>query len=121
MITVHEIAEKWIRYFWNSGRVQDLYPSAPKDSKSLLAYTIQLAIEEVTEPLLKEIAELKKDKERLASLRSLMGHVQDGSSTTVVLFQDDATNNYFVKSGNTYVSFGETFNEAIDKAIKEGK
>lgn len=54
-------------------------------------------------------------------LRDLMGYVQNASDTVVTLFQDDATRSYFVKvgQGNQEKSyFGETLEEAIDKAYE---
>jgi len=56
-------------------------------------------------------------------LRECMGYVQNSSEQTVMLFQDDATRDYFVqcvvgKKSETY--FGDTLFAAIDKAhLKE--
>jgi len=51
-------------------------------------------------------------------LRHLMGYVQDGTETTVILFQDDATRDFIVKVGNTsYVS--GSMESAILKALQK--
>lgn len=63
----------------------------------------------------KEVEELRKDEERLRTLRNLMGSIQGATDTTVKLFQDDATFTYHVTAGkNSY--WGESLNIAIDKA-----
>lgn len=54
---------------------------------------------------------------RLKGLRKLMGHVEDGSHSTVTLFQDDATKDFFVK--NEQRSFyASSFEGAIDAATQ---
>jgi hypothetical protein len=58
----------------------------------------------------------KKDADRLAGLRELMGYIEDGSSDTVRLFQDDATRSFFVKIGSREY-YGEGFKGAIDAAL----
>lgn len=65
-----------------------------------------------------ELEEQAKDAARLAGLRELMGYVEDGSSTTVKLFQDDATKSFFVKVGRK-VYFDSSFKGAIDEAMVE--
>lgn len=41
-----------------------------------------------------------KDDERISALRRMCGYVENGSETTVKIFQDDATREWFVKVGN---------------------
>jgi hypothetical protein len=57
------------------------------------------------------------DTARLQHLRELMGYVEDGSDSTVRLFQDDATKNFFVKVSKRSW-FGSSFREAIDESIR---
>jgi hypothetical protein len=49
-------------------------------------------------------------------IQELMGYVEDGSSQTVTLYQDDATKNYTVKvDSKSY--WGHTLKEALTKAL----
>lgn len=58
----------------------------------------------------------EKNAGRLDGLRKMMGHVQDGSDTAVLLYQDDATRSYIVHVGDRHY-WGESFGIAIDNAI----
>lgn len=61
------------------------------------------------------------------ALRSLMGHVQDGSDTPICLYQDDATRSYFVRVGPSGSPrarhyHGESLQQAVEAAVKaEGR
>lgn len=57
------------------------------------------------------------DTERLQGLRILLGYVQEGSSTSVKLFQDDATYDFIVNVGRKHY-YGRTMLEALDAAIR---
>lgn len=62
--------------------------------------------------------ELLKDKQRLRTIRGLMGYIQAGEGDTVRIFQDDVppyTYNIIVGKQSYW---GDTFNEVIDKAIQ---
>ena len=67
---------------------------------------------------IKELAqELLSTRKTLESLRELMGYVQDGSDTTVSLFQDDATMDFMLRVGKkTY--WGLSLENVIEKAFK---
>ncbi len=69
---------------------------------------------------LDELAALREDRIRLNGLRKLMGYTQDGSAQPVSLFQDDATNAFFVSVGQDGRSFWHetSFRGAIDKALE---
>lgn len=58
---------------------------------------------------------VRKDHERLRTLRNLMGSIQGATDTTVKLFQDDSTFTYHVTAGKESY-WGESLNIAIDKA-----
>lgn len=54
---------------------------------------------------------------RLKKIRDLMGWVGDGSNTTVTLSQDDATNDFILKVGDS--TFSDTsFERVIDRAAR---
>ena len=73
------------------------------------------------EALKAELAEAKKDAERLKGLRELCGYVEDGSSQTIRITQDDATNNWIIRwNDKAGWVFSSSFNGAIDAAM-EGK
>ena len=65
----------------------------------------------------------QKAAARLKTLIDLCGHVQNGSDTTVKLFQDDATGACFVRTGDDIPAkrswWGASFGEAIDNAEKD--
>jgi len=66
------------------------------------------------------VAELEKDAKRWKGLKDLAGHLQDGSQTTVLLDQDDATRTAFIKVGQKYYSVDSCgFDAAIDAALKD--
>lgn len=54
-----------------------------------------------------------KAAEQLMTLRAAAGYVENGTDTTVKLFQDDATRNWHVKVGNREY-WGESFEQAVD-------
>lgn len=59
-----------------------------------------------------------EDAARWRALKELAGYWQDGSQTTVKLYQDDALRSCFIEAGNkTYGTDGSSFNSAIDAAI----
>jgi len=63
------------------------------------------------------LADARAEGDRWKQLQELCGYVQDGSQTTVKLWQDDATRTYHVTIGK--VSYcGNSFSEALDKAIR---
>ncbi len=62
----------------------------------------------------------KREAENFRDIRELMGYVEDGSSQTVRLFQDDASREYFVGLGAKSAYHGRTLPIAIEQA-KEGK
>lgn len=66
-----------------------------------------------------QIQQLAPYKRRLDGLRELMGHVQDGSSVTVRLSQDDATNEYCLHAGREHW-YDPSFEAVIDKATAGG-
>lgn len=57
-------------------------------------------------------------------LCSLMGYIENGSSTTVTLFQDEVTKGYHIKVGQdskitkAKYYWGFSMSEAIDNAVK---
>lgn len=74
--------------------------------------------------LAREIGEMgaapARDAEDAAMLRFLIdacGHWQDGSSTVVKLFDDDATRQYLVKIGNRRYAGGGSMRAAIKAAM----
>lgn len=59
-----------------------------------------------------------KDAERWRALRGLAGYYQDGSQTTVMLYQDDATRSCFIRVGDkSYGGDGTNFEAALDSAL----
>ena len=73
------------------------------------------------ERLKAELAEVKKDAERLKGLRELCGYVEDGSSQTMRITQDDATKDWIIRwNDKAGWVFSSSFNGAIDAAM-EGK
>ena len=64
-----------------------------------------------------------KKAEAFENIRKLCGYVEDGSGTTVRIFQDDATKDWFLRIGSdlfrspTY--YGGSLISAIDNAMKE--
>ena len=64
-----------------------------------------------------ELLTARKAVQTLESLRKLMGYVQDGSDTTVSLFQDDATMDFMLRVGKkTY--WGLSLENVIEKAFE---
>lgn len=66
------------------------------------------------------IAELRKAKERLATIRQLMGYTHEGSIQTVTLSQDDATGDYFIKAGDFW-AIDKSFTALLDSAQKKAQ
>jgi hypothetical protein len=61
------------------------------------------------------------DTELVDGLQRLMGYVQNGSDTTVSMFQDDATHTYHVKIGRAPLGptfWGSTMRDALQMAIE---
>jgi len=73
------------------------------------------AFEEQMYPKVKEALEVLP---LFKGLQRLMGYVQNGSETTVTLFQDDATYSYHVKIGQRSSYWGGSLREALEKAIE---
>ena len=66
-----------------------------------------------------ELAEAKKDAERLKGLRELCGYVEDGSSQTIRITQDDATRDWIIRwNDKAEWVFSSSFKGAIDEAMK---
>jgi len=64
-----------------------------------------------------ELLAARKATQTLNNLRELMGYVQDGSDTTVSLFQDDATMDFMLRVGKkTY--WGLSLENVIEKAFE---
>jgi hypothetical protein len=59
----------------------------------------------------------KYNSENFLAIRGAMGHVSDGSSEAVTLFQDDATRDYFVRVGKK--SYFHSSLYALMKELKE--
>ena len=81
------------------------------------AYVTLGDVKEIAQELL-EARQLAQD---MKCLRKLMGYVENGSDQTVELFQDDATRDFFVKTGayrkeNSY--WDHSLHEAIQKAFE---
>ncbi len=53
------------------------------------------------------------------AFKELAGHIQDGSSEIVVLFWDDATGTAHIKVGKKRSYYGSTFDEALNKAVRD--
>ena len=66
-----------------------------------------------------KLAEQDLFAKRLNGLRELCGHVEDGSSCVLKIFQDDATKDWFIKQDHKRTAYGRSFESAIDAAIKE--
>ena len=64
---------------------------------------------------LEQLDGMRRDSERLAWIRQLMGYVQDGSQQAVTIFQDEATNTFHLKAGNREY-WANTFEQVIDNA-----
>lgn len=63
--------------------------------------------------------EVMRDAKRLNDLRELCGFVEDGSSDVLTIFQDDATRDWSLRLGKTYlVHSGINFKQTIDEAVK---
>lgn len=56
---------------------------------------------------------------RLNGLRELCGHVEDGSSCVLKIFQDDATKDWFIKQDDKRLAYGRSFESVVDAAMKE--
>lgn len=74
--------------------------------------------------LRKQLAAAQKDAERLNAIRELCGYVQDGSSETVRICQDDATREWIISVGGIPSKrwyHGSCLRAAIDAAIAQEK
>ena len=72
--------------------------------------------------LKEELAAAQTDAARYRWLREACGYVQDGSSTSVTISQDDATHEWVVRVGDVgsrHWWHGKSLGEAINAAIKE--
>lgn len=97
------------RYCLDVGTSQEL-THAGKETEAIKA-ALSTALSEV----FAERDALKADAERLATLRNLQGHWQDGSGETIKLFQDDATRTFHITVGKKSW-WGNSFEAAIDAA-----
>ena len=80
---------------------------------------LTLTTAEVIWELKAELAEAKKDADRLKGLRELCGYVEDGSSQTIRITQDDATNDWIIQwNDKAGWVFSSSFKSAIDEAMK---
>ena len=70
-----------------------------------------------------EIEKLEKDSRRLHTIRELCGYVEDGSHSTVKIFQDEATKDWFIRVDYNLNKppryIGRSFGEVIDNAAKD--
>lgn len=73
--------------------------------------------------LKRTLAQVKEQAENFRALRSLMGYYQNGTDTTVAMFQDDATRSYHVRVGNSSTAKGATtyYGETLSDAIAAAK
>ena len=53
-------------------------------------------------------------------LRAFMGHVENSSQRTIMLFQNDATREYYLQIGLDYFT-GASLQDCINKAVDSGK
>ncbi len=61
----------------------------------------------------------EEEAKKWKDLKELAGHWQDGSSTVVKLFDDDATRSCFIKVGDkTYGTDGSSYDSALAEAVK---
>jgi hypothetical protein len=67
--------------------------------------------------VLPRFRELEAKESAFQALRKLMGYTQDGSQTTVTLWQDDATGDFFVRAGKQEYH-GQTFTKVFDQIIQ---
>ena len=63
-----------------------------------------------------QIDQWRRRSEQFQMIVNLMGYVQNGTETTVKLFQDDATMDYHVVVGDKDSEWGRTLAEALAKA-----
>ena len=63
-----------------------------------------------------QIDQWRRRSEQFQMIINLMGYVQNGTETTVKLFQDDATMDYHVVVGDKDSEWGRTLAEALSKA-----
>jgi hypothetical protein len=63
--------------------------------------------------LLPKFKELERNSNRFNTIRELMGYIQDGSHSTVTLYQDDATGCFTISVGNQH-DYGSNFNSLVD-------
>lgn len=62
---------------------------------------------------------LRKDAERFKRIRELCGYVEDGSSQSLTITQDDATRTWIIKGGKKEISCGDSLAQAIDAALEK--
>lgn len=63
-----------------------------------------------------QIDQWRRRSEQFQMIVNLMGYVQNGTETTVKLFQDDATMDYHVTVGENESEWGRSLAEALAKA-----
>ena len=106
----HQLSERHL----NAARalMETLKPTTTMEVIVLKA-TCELLIETATALIQDENAK------RLSGLRELCGHVEDGSSCVLKIFQDDATKDWFIMQDDKRTAYGRSFESIIDAAIKE--
>ncbi len=60
-------------------------------------------------------------RDRMNGLRDLCGYVEDGSSQTISIGQDDATKEWAIRRGGKILGFGATMTAAVDAALEADK
>lgn len=78
-------------------------------------------VNDLSAPLTLNDAEHLLAKARLDGLRELCGAVENGSDTTVTLFQDDATRDWMLRVGKGHAEYASSFGAVIDKAVAKHK
>ena len=63
-----------------------------------------------------QIDQWRRRSEQFQMIVNLLGYVQNGTETTVKLFQDDATMDYHVTVGENESEWGRSLSEALAKA-----
>jgi len=111
--TAEFIADKAINFV--EGTVRDWLP--PGEFSSARVHLVGIVKTAIDQTVASALVKVRHDSRRLKGLRNLMGFIQDGSSGTVKLYQDEATGDFFVSTGRRSY-WGESFDTAIDAAIK---
>lgn len=76
------------------------------------------------DPQVPELAKLKKQAKAAEAFETLVkacGYVANGTSTSVTIFQDDATKDWFVRVGKKDYYVGSNIFEAVEELAKNLK